>query len=267
MSQFNCVSRSTNGRFRHAVIYCRVSTAAQEDGTSLDTQEARCRDYAEERGWVIIGVYRDVYTGAELFDRPQLSALREVVRRREVDVVIAYALDRLTRNQAHLGVIVSEADYAGVTLEFVTERLEDTPEGRLLQSVRGYVAEIERLKIAERTQRGRRARTERGKLLPGGRPPYGYRWRDADKGALDIDPLTCSVVQRIFREYAAGVPLRTLADRLTSEGVSTATGRPKWVATTLRDMLRNPAYMGQARAWRYRSTRLRGVAGASRSAL
>ncbi len=187
-----------------------------------------------------------------------MSALRELVRRREVDVVVAYALDRLTRNQAHLGVIVSEADYAGVTLEFVTERLEDTPEGRLLQSVRGYVAEIERLKIAERTGRGRRARTERGRLLPGGRPPYGYRWRDADKGALDVDPLTASIVHRIFNEYSAGVPLRTLADRLTSEAIPTATGRTKWMATTLRGMLRNPAYMGQARAWRYRSTRLKG---------
>src|SRR5829696_7085769 len=125
MSQSNCVSRSANRRASNAVIYCRVSTAAQEEGTSLDTQEARCRAYAEEHGLVVSGVYREVYTGAELFDRPQLSALRELVRRREVEVVIAFALDRLTRNQAHLGVIVSEADYAGVTLEFVTERLED----------------------------------------------------------------------------------------------------------------------------------------------
>jgi len=174
----------TQENIHRAVVYCRVSTPGQEDGTSLDTQEERCRAYAQERGLVVTGVYREVYTGAELFDRPQLSALREVVRRREVDVVIAYALDRLTRNQAHLGVIVSEADYAGVALEFVTERLEDTPEGRLLQSIRGYVAEIERLKIAERTQRGRRARAEAGMPLPGWKPPYGYRWADEQKSRL-----------------------------------------------------------------------------------
>ncbi|MDQ3780471.1 MAG: recombinase family protein [Chloroflexota bacterium] len=238
-----------------AAIYCRVSTASQEDGSSLDTQEASCRAFAIDQGWTVTEVYREVFTGAELFDRPQLGKLREEIRRREVDIVIAHALDRLTRNQAHLGVILSEADYAGVAIELVTERLEDTPEGRLLQSVRGFVAEVERLKIAERTKRGRRARTERGKLLPGGKPPYGYQWRDADKGALDPDPLTEQILRRIYQEYASGTSLRSLANRLSSDGIPTSTGRSKWMATTLRCMLRNPAYIGEARAWRYSCTR------------
>lgn len=241
-----------------AAIYCRVSTAGQEDGSSLETQETSCRAFASDHGWVVAEFYREVFTGAELFDRPQLGKLREAVRRREVDVVIAHALDRLTRNQAHLDVILSEADYAGVAIELVTERLEDTPEGRLLQSVRGFVAEVERLKIAERTERGRRARTEKGKLLPGGKPPYGYRWRDTDKGALDPDPLTAPILQRIFQDYMSGTPLRTLADHLSAEGIPTSTGRPKWMATTIRCMLRNPAYMGEARAWRYSCTRIKG---------
>jgi site-specific DNA recombinase len=238
-----------------AAIYCRVSTASQEDGSSLETQEASCRTFAIDQGWTVTEVYREVFTGAELFDRPQLGKLREAIRRREVDVVIAHALDRLTRNQAHLGVLLSEADYAGVVIELVTERLEDTPEGRLLQSVRGFVAEVERLKIAERTKRGRRARAEQGKLLPGSRPPYGYQWRDGNKAALDLDPLTAPILRRIFQEYMAGTSLRSLADRLSAEGIPTSTGRPKWMATTLRCMLRNPAYMGEARAWRYSCTR------------
>lgn len=242
----------------NAAIYVRVSTSGQEDGTSLETQEIACRTYAAEQGYIVTKVYREVYTGAELFDRPQLSALREAVRRHEIDVVLAHALDRLTRNQAHIGVILSEADYAGTAVELVTERLEDTPEGRLLQSVRGFVAEVERIKIAERTMRGRRARTQAGKLLPGGNPPYGYQWRGHDKAALDINSVTAPTLQRVFREYAAGIPLRTLADSLTAEGIPTVTGRPKWAATTLRDMLRNPAYIGQARAWRYRCTRIKG---------
>lgn len=239
-------------------IYCRVSTSSQEDGTSLETQEASCRSFAAERGWEVTGVYRDVFTGADLFDRPQLGRLRDAIRRRDIDVVVAHALDRLTRNQAHLGVILSEADYAGVAVELVTEKLEDTPEGRLLQSVRGFVAEMERLKIAERTMRGRRARTEQGKLLPGGKTPYGYQWRTADKAALDPNPLTAPVVQRMFADYESGTPLRTLADRLSAESIPTPTGRGTWRATTIRGILRNPAYMGEARAWRYSCTRIRG---------
>ncbi|MDP9364381.1 MAG: recombinase family protein, partial [Chloroflexota bacterium] len=141
-----------------AALYVRVSTTRQEDdGTSLDTQEAACRAFAAEKGYAVAGVYREVHSGADLFERPRLSELRESVRRREVDAVVAYALDRLTRNQAHLGLLLTEADHAGVAVELVTEALDDTPEGRLLQSVRGYVAEIERLKTRERTQRGTRA--------------------------------------------------------------------------------------------------------------
>jgi site-specific DNA recombinase len=245
----------TADRRTGAAIYCRVSTAGQEDGTSLETQEAACRAFAIDQGWVVTEVYREVFTGAELFDRPQLGKLRDAIRRHEVDVVIAHALDRLTRNQAHLGVILSEADYAGVAIELVTERLEDTPEGRLLQSVRGFVAEIERLKIAERTKRGRRARAEQGKLLPGSRPPYGYEWRDGNKAALDPNPVTAPIVRRIYQEYMSGTSLRSLADHLSVEGIPTSTGRTKWMATTLRCMLRNPAYMGEARAWRYSCTR------------
>ncbi|MCC6790049.1 MAG: recombinase family protein [Thermomicrobiales bacterium] len=241
-----------------AAIYCRVSTASQEDGTSLETQEASCRALAHERGWTVTGVYRDVFTGAELFDRPELGRLRETVRRREVDVVVAHALDRLTRNQAHLGVILSEADYAGVAVELVTEKLEDTPEGRLLQSVRGFVAEVERLKIAERTVRGRKARAQTGKLLPGKAALYGYRWRDADKGRLAIDPVHGPIVRRIFREVAMGATIRGVALRLSAEGIPTPSGGDRWSPSTLYTILTRRAYLGEAVAWRYGSEKIKG---------
>ncbi len=240
-------------------IYTRVSTTWQEDeGTSLVTQEARCREYAAERGWTVVAIYREVHTGADLFERPQLTALRGAMRKREVDAMLAFALDRLTRNQAHLGLILSEADHADVTVELVTERLEDTPEGRLLQSVRGFVAEMERIKTVERTQRGTRARAESGKLLAGSRPLYGYRWRDASKAAYDIDPVTGAVVQRIFADILKGTSLRSLAQRLTTEGIPTPTGRRQWAATTLSTMLSTPAYTGAATALRHRQTKKRG---------
>ena len=143
-------------------IYCRVSSAGQEGNSSLDTQAERCRTYASERGWIVTEVFREVHTGSELFERPQLNRLREVVRSHDCDVVLAYALDRLSRSQAHLGFLLSEFDHLGVRLALVTEDLADTPEGRLLQSVRGFVAEVERLKIRERSQRGVLARVQSG---------------------------------------------------------------------------------------------------------
>src|SRR5580765_5285710 len=102
---------------RRAALYVRVSTSGQElDGSSLETQEMACGAYAGAHGASVVEVYREVYSGTELWDRPRLSALREAVRRHEFDVVIAYAIDRLSRDPVHLGVILSEADHHQVAV-------------------------------------------------------------------------------------------------------------------------------------------------------
>src|SRR3712207_1585373 len=108
---------------KRAAVYCRVSTVKQVEGASLDTQEQFCQEYAERRGYAVEPslVVREVYTGEELWDRPKLAMLRDEVRRRNVDVLIAYAVDRLSRDPVHLLVVLSEAEHAGAVVEFVTE--------------------------------------------------------------------------------------------------------------------------------------------------
>ena len=199
------------------------------------------------------GVYREVFTGAELFERPQLGRLRESVRAGEADVVLAHALDRVSRNQAHLGFLLSEWDHAGVAVG-PGHRGTSTrrPEGRLLQSVRGFVAEMERLKIRERTQRGTRARVESGKPLVGCRAPYGYQWRDAEKSGFRLDPDRSMVVRRIFDAVLQGSSLRSICRTLTAKAVPTPTGRGnRWEASVLHRILTNPIYSGQPAAFRH----------------
>jgi site-specific DNA recombinase len=242
-----------------AVVYCRVSTAGQEDNSSLETQEQRCRAHATERGWEVINHFREVHTGSELFERPQLSRLRETLRANEADIVLAYALDRVSRNQAHLGFLLSEWDHLGVRLELVTEAFDETPEGRLLQSVRGFVAEMERLKIRERAQRGVRARVDSGKPIPGRKAPFGYHWRDAEKTAFDLDATAAPIVRRIFNGILQGQTLRSLAITLTTEGVPTPTGRGRrWEVTTIHQIVKHPIYTGRAVAYRTIQQRCKG---------
>jgi site-specific DNA recombinase len=240
-----------------AAIYVRVSTAGQaEDGSSLGTQEAACRAYAAEHGYDMAAVYREVFTGTELWDRPQLTALRETVRARQVDAVITYAIDRLSRDPVHLGVILSEADHAGVAVAFVSEPLDDSPEGELIRFVRGYAAKIEHLKIVERNMRGKRARTAAGHLMPGSRPLYGYRWApSADgrpKARYVADPATAPVVQRIFTLAAEGWTLRAIAKALNDDGVPTAGSARRWDFTLVGHVLRGEQYAGIAYGWRTR---------------
>jgi site-specific DNA recombinase len=114
------------------------------------------------------------------------------------------------------------------------------------------MAEMEREKIAERTVRGRLSRVRDGKLLPGSRPPYGYQWRDSSKGALDLDPATAPVVQRMYEHIASGGSLRSVVAQLRANAVPTATGQGQWHAQTVRDMLLRQHYCGRAVAWGWR---------------
>ncbi len=240
-------------------IYCRVSTNAQEDNSSLQTQEEHCRQYAEAQGWIVNGVYREVHTGSELFERPQLACLRDRLRSHDVNIVLAYALDRISRSQAHLGFLISELDHLDIQLALVTEELADTPEGRLLQSVRGFVAEVERLKIAERTRRGVRARVNSGRPIPGQKAPYGYAWRDASRSGYVTNVEEQPIVRRIYESILGGMTLRRTAQLLTQDRIPTPTGRTKrWEVATLHTILKNPVYAGRPVAYRTRVERVKG---------
>jgi site-specific DNA recombinase len=240
-----------------AAIYVRVSTAGQqEDGTSPETQEAECRAYAARHGLVVSEphVYREVHTGAELWQRPLLTRLRAAMRRREVDAVVVHAIDRLSRDPVHLGVVLSEAEYCGVEVHFVTEPLDNTPEGYLIRFVRGYAARIERERIKERTMRGKLAKARAGERLRGPRPRYGYRWNEARTAYVE-DPLTAPIVRQMFNWAASGVSLRGIAERLTTAGVPSPTGRERWRPQSVRDILTDPMYMGVATTFRHQAVK------------
>jgi len=256
-----------------AAIYIRVSDPNQKDGYSLDTQLEGCRKYAAQHDLAVTAEFREVHTGVELFERPELTKLRAAMAGREFEHLIVYVLDRLSREPMHTGLIFSEAGYYGVTIHSVLEKMEDTDEGRLFISITSYVAKKEHGKIAERTQRGRRARADSGKYMNGGRPRYGYRFDDPSpkaKERLVPDPTAGPVVQRIFRLAVEGVTLRSIASGLTAEGVPTpfaglirrraSDGAPAeryphpgvWDPTTVGDILRDQAYTGRAFSYRTR---------------
>ena len=230
--------------FNKAAIYCRVSTVGQEEeGTSLMTQEEYCRKYAAENGYRVdeTHVYRDVYTGTELWERPRLTELREAIRQNAISFVIAYAIDRLSRDPVHLGVILNEAEHHGVLVEFVTEPLDNTPEGQLIRFVRGYAAKVEAEKIRERSLRGKRARIQAGKIHNHGPELYGYR-RDKAAGIRTVYEPEAAIVQQIFQWYVnEHLAFRAIVRRLNDQGTSSPAvnkfsypdpaRRPRWGRT------------------------------------
>src|SRR5439155_4223988 len=185
-----------------AVVYSRVSTDAQErDGTRLDTQERACVELAQTSGWLVVERIRDAASGYTL-DRDGIARLRQLLKQGAVDVVVAYAVDRLSRNQNHIGVLFDEVQQAGARLEFVTEKFEDTAIGRFILAARAFIGEVEREKIAERTMRGKLECARSGRIPQGmGRGTYGYTY-NPQSGQRDLEPYQAEVVRRIFQRFA-----------------------------------------------------------------
>ena len=201
-----------------AVVYSRVSTDAQEaDGTSLDTQERACVEHAEASGRVVLETVRDTASGFTL-NRPGIERVRHRLRRGEVDVVVAYAVDRFSRNQNHIGVLFDEVEQAGAKLEFVTENFEDTAVGRFILAARTFAAEVEREKISERTMRGKAERARLGKLPQGtGKGLYGYSYNPST-GRREIIEEQARVVKRIFNGFCGGAGCSPDRRRVESGG-------------------------------------------------
>ena len=227
-----------------AIVYARVSTDAQErGGTSLDTQERESIEYARAKGETVTQVIRDVASGASL-DRPGLEQVRRAMRDGSCDVVLAHAVDRLSRNQNHIGVLLDEAEEAGVRLDFVTEEFEQTLVGQFILAARAFVAATEREKIVERTVRGKKERARSGRLPQAtGKGCYGYTYVP-ETGRRELNPEQAPIVVRIFEEFVRGKGVSRITDELNADGIPTFTGK-EWYPVTVHRVLRNETYTGR----------------------
>jgi len=109
-----------------AAIYCRVSTDNQErEGTSLQTQMEVCFDFCQQKGYEASHCLSEAYSGLTL-DRPKLNELRELIRNDQVEVVVIYCLDRLSRDPTHGVILTQEMEKHNVALEAVTEDIDNS---------------------------------------------------------------------------------------------------------------------------------------------
>lgn len=238
-----------------AAIYTRVSTEEQAiDGYGLDVQRKACESYAAAFGYEVVRHFADegVSGTKDETERPGLLAALSAAQRREYDVLIAPAVDRLARKASILLTIWDALEAAGVVIVAVKERIDtSTPAGRLSRTMFAAIAEFERDTIVERTKAGR---NERGRKdgERGGRVPFGYT-RLAD-GNIMVDPAAADVVRQIFAARAAGDTLTDIADELNAAGVTPARAdqrrytAARWYASTVKSVLMNEAkYRGGRR--------------------
>lgn len=143
---------------KRAAIYVRVSTSDQNP----DLQKTELPEYAERRGWSVAEVYIDTMSGGR-DSRPALDRLMADARRRRFDAVLVWRFDRFARSTSHLLRALEEFSSLGIDFVSVTEAIDtSTPAGKMVFTVIGAVAELERSIIRERVIAGQRAARKRG---------------------------------------------------------------------------------------------------------
>lgn len=148
-------------------IYARVSTVG--NGQSPEMQLRELREYVERRGWSLAGEYVDEGISGAKDSRPELNRLMEDAHRRKFDAVVVWKFDRFARSVSHLLRALETFKAQGIEFISFSEQMDtSTPTGKMIFTVLGAVAELERSLIAERVRAGVRNARAKGKKL--GRP-------------------------------------------------------------------------------------------------
>lgn len=240
----------TNIRPRVA-IYARFSTDLQ-NARSAEDQLRVCRDHALRMGWDVVEVYSDLAISGTTNHRPGLNSLLAAAEARAFDIVLAEALDRVSRNQADIATIYQRLQFADVRIHTISEaEVSELHIGMLGTMNALYVKEL-----AAKIRRGQRGAVSRGRV-PGGLC-YGYATDNrllpdgtVDRGHRKIVEDEAAIIRRIFAERLAGDSTKAIAQRLNRDGVRGPRGG-LWSSSTLsgsRDrangILHNPAYAGR----------------------
>lgn len=150
-----------------AAIYARISTSNHGQDVGMQTRELR--EYCERRGFEIAGEYLDEGISGAKDSRPELNRLMTDAHRRKFDAVVCWKFDRFARSVSHLLRALETFNSLGIAFVSLSEQVDTTtPAGRMIFTVLGAVAELERSLIAERVRAGLRNARAKGKRL--GRP-------------------------------------------------------------------------------------------------
>ena len=232
-------------------IYARYSSDNQRDASIAD-QFRMCRLHAEKQGWQIVEEYSDHAISGSSLLRPGIQALISDATRGRFDLILAEAMDRLSRDQEDIAGLFKRMSYSDVKMFTLSEG----EVSHLHVGLKGTMNALFLKDLADKTRRGQRGRVEAGKS--GGGNSYGYdvvKKLDANgepiRGDRTINEAQAEVVRRIFRDYADGKSAKTIAFALNRDGIPAPSGGD-WGFSTINGnpkrgngILNNEMYIGK----------------------
>jgi len=232
-------------------IYARFSSAMQSEA-SIEDQLRICRERVEREGWTVSEIFTDMAISGASMKRPGVQRLMDAASRGAFDVIVAEALDRLSRDQADVATLFKRLSFHGVKI--IT--LSEGEISELHVGLKGTMNQLFLKDLAAKTHRGLRGRVEAGRS--GGGNSYGYdvvRRLGPDgmpvTGERTINEDEAALTRRIFAEFSNGLSPKAIAKKLNGEGIPGPSGKP-WRDTAIRGhrirgtgLLNNELYIGR----------------------
>jgi DNA invertase Pin-like site-specific DNA recombinase len=227
------------------IIYARVSTGAQADKElSIPAQLRVMRQYAADHGLFVADAYQDVASARTIRGRSGLQeALRRIANDKNVDRLIIYRINRLSRNTLAYLALKAHLARRGVAIVSLVEPVDDSPLGSFLEVIIAAMAELYSELLSADVKLGLEERRRRGEWSNAA--PVGYRRVNAQ---MKSDPLRGPVIRELFERWATGnETARTAINFLLSAGVTNKQGQPI-ARSSLYLILHNPFYYGMMKS-------------------
>lgn len=225
---------------RTGIAYGRYSSNNQRE-ESIDAQLRAIREYCDKENIELIEVFTDEAVTGKTDDRENFqNMINQLLKGHiQVDYVLVHKFNRFARNKFDSALYKKKLRDIGVKVVSVTQKIDDTPEGELLEGFLETIDQYYSANLAVEVRKGLRENALKGKHA-GGQILFGY---SLDEEGYYVPNENAKIVRRMFEEYAAGIPKTDICERLNDEGYRNQRGK-KFNTRTLYDLLRNEKYIG-----------------------
>ncbi len=239
--------KSENKPKLRVAAYCRVSTDSDEQATSYDTQVEHYTIFIQKNPeWEFAGIYADDgISGTNTKKREDFNRMIEDCKAGKIDMIITKSISRFARNTLDCLRYIRELKDKNIPVFFEKENINTMDsKGEVLLTIMASLAQQESQSLSQNVKLGFQFRYHNGEMTVNHNRFMGYT-KDED-GNLVVDEEEAIVIRRIYREYLEGKSLIQIGRGLEADGILTGAGKERWRPETIKKMLSNEKYIGDA---------------------
>ena len=242
----NTVNKEVKPKLRVAA-YCRVSTDSDEQATSYDAQVEHYTNFIQKNEeWEFAGIFADDgISGTNTKKREEFNRMIAECMEGHIDMIITKSISRFARNTLDCLRYIRQLKEKNIPVFFEKENINTMDsKGEVLLTIMASLAQQESESLSKNVKMGMQFRFQKGEVHVNHNRFMGYT-KDED-GHLIIEPAEAEIVKRIYREYLQGASLKQIGDGLMDDGILTAAGKAKWRPESVKKILKNEKYIGDA---------------------